>query len=121
MSAASDPKQVVMSCVNAINREDFKAARQFVDDDLSFVGVLGSRQGAEVYFKDMERMRLKYDVKKVFTDGDDVCLFYNLIISGANVLVSAWYHVANGRIRSLQVVFDPRPILEAQTTSAKSS
>lgn len=119
--SAADPKQVVMSCVNAINREDFGAARQFVADDLSFVGVLGTRQGGDVYFKDMERMRLKYDVKKVFADGDDVCLFYNLAIAGANVLVSAWYHVADGKIRSLQVVFDPRPILEAQSKSARSS
>lgn len=42
-----DPKEVVMSCVGAINKEDFKKARQYVAEDLSFVGVLGSRQGAE--------------------------------------------------------------------------
>jgi hypothetical protein len=105
-------REVVLSCVKAINEEDFKLAKQFVSDDLSFIGVLGSRQGADAYFSDMERMRLKYDVKKVFADGEDVCLFYDLAISGTTIFVSAWYRVEDGKIRSLKVVFDPRPILE---------
>jgi hypothetical protein len=38
---------------------------------MSFVGVLGSRHGAESYFIDMEGMHLKYDIRKVFGDGND--------------------------------------------------
>jgi uncharacterized protein (DUF2147 family) len=55
----------------------------------------------------MERMRLKYDVKRVFVDGNDVCLFYDLKMSGTTILVSAWYQVQDGKIHSLKVVFDP--------------
>ena len=121
MNGQSDAKQVVMSCVNAINREDFKTARQYASDDMSFVGVLGSRQGAEAYFKDMERMRLKYDVKKVFADANDVCLFYDLAIAGVTIFGCGWYQVADGKIQSLKVIFDPRPILEAQSRSAKTA
>jgi SnoaL-like domain len=106
-----DAKEVVMSCVDAINKEDFKKARQYVAEDMSFVGVLGSRQGADSYFHDMERMRLKYDVKKVFVDGNDVCLFYDLTMSEKTILVCAWYEVQGGKIRSLKVAFDPRPLL----------
>jgi hypothetical protein len=82
---------------------------------------LGSRNVADAYFKDMERMRLKYDAKKVFADGNDVCLFYDLAISGLTIFGCAWYQVANGKIRSLRVVFDPRPILEAQTKLKQSA
>jgi len=74
--------------------------------------VLGSRNGAEAYFQDMERMRIKYSVKKVFADEQDVCLFYDFTLSGKTVFGSAWYHVDAGKIRSLRVVFDPRPLLE---------
>ena len=56
MSEQIDAKEIVMSCLRAINREDFKTARQFVADDMWFVGVMGSRQGGDIYFKDMERM-----------------------------------------------------------------
>jgi hypothetical protein len=121
MNSPNDAKQVVMSCVKAINEEDFKKARQYVSDDISFVGAMGSRQGADVYFKDMERMRLKYNVKKVFTDANDVCLFYDLTISGTTIFGCAWYQVADGKIRSLKVVFDPRPILEARSRQEKSA
>jgi hypothetical protein len=114
MSSEKSAREVVLACVEAINQEKFALARQYVSDDLSFVGVLGSRQGADAYFNDMERMRLKYDVKKVFADGQDVCLFYDLAMSGTTLFVCAWYQVEDGKIRSLKVIFDPRPLLESK-------
>ena len=47
MSEQIDAKEIVMSCLRAINREDFKTARQFVADDLSFVGVDGLASGRQ--------------------------------------------------------------------------
>jgi predicted ester cyclase len=121
MAHPGDPKELVLACVDAINKEDFKTARQFVSNDLSFAGVMGSRQGADAYFADMEHMRLKYEVKKIFADGNDVCLFYDLKMSGTNIFVCAWYQVSGGKIQSLRVVFDPRPVLEAQSKLKKSA
>jgi hypothetical protein len=109
----SDAKEVVLSLVTALNEENFEAARESADDSMSFVGVLGSREGAEAYFSDMKQMRLKYEIKKVFADDRDVCLFYDLKISGQTIFGCGWYHVENGKIVSLKVIFDPRPLLEA--------
>lgn len=106
-------KEVVLAFLAALNRSDFQAARKCVADDLKFVGVLGSREGADVYFRDMERMRLKYDAQKAFVEGNDVCLFYDITMSGVTVFCAGWYQLANGKIRSIRVVFDPRPVLEA--------
>jgi hypothetical protein len=41
MRSESGNEQIVMSCVDAINKGDFKTARRYVSDDLSFLGVLG--------------------------------------------------------------------------------
>jgi hypothetical protein len=41
MNSQNDAKQLVMSCVNAINQEDFKKARQYVSDGISFRGSYG--------------------------------------------------------------------------------
>jgi ketosteroid isomerase-like protein len=112
-SPANSAKDVALSFVAAINEEDFAAARSLADDDLSFVGVLGSRQGADAYFNDMTKMRLKYDVKKAFADGDDVCLLYDLTISDLTIFGCGWYRVEGGKVKSLQVIFDPRRLLEA--------
>jgi predicted ester cyclase len=103
---------VVLAYVEALNREDFRSARDYVRGDLAFDGVLGSRRGSNDYFADMERMRLKYDVKKIFVEGDDVCLLMDVTLEGISVFTCAWYQVADGKIRSLRVVFDPRPLLK---------
>ncbi len=118
---ATGAGEIVMACINALNREDFKAARKYTTDNFSFVGVLGSRNGAEAYFNDMEKMKLKYDVKKVFVNGDDVCLLYDLTMSGITIFGCGWYHVDGDKINSLRVVFDPRPILELSDKSNKTN
>ena len=36
------------------------------------------------------------------------------MLSGVKLFASGWYHVEDGKIRSLKVVFDPRPVLAAR-------
>ena len=50
-------------------------------------------------------------MKKVFVDGDDVCLLYNLNTSDPPLssFTCEWYHVQGGKIASIKVVFDARP------------
>ena len=115
VDTANAAREVVLSCIKAINEEDFREARHYVSEGMKFDGVLGSRFGAEAYFHDMERMRLKYDIQKVFSENDDVCVLYNLHISGKTIYGCGLYEVRHGRITSLKVVFDPRPLLEERT------
>lgn len=105
-------KETVLLFIKALNEEDFNIAEKYVTTDLTFIGVLGSRHGAEAYFKDMRQMKLKYEIKKAFADGDDVCLLYDILIQGKTIFASGWYRLVNNRINSFQVVFDPRPLLE---------
>ena len=107
-----DTKQTVLSFLEALNKDDFQTARKYVTEDLKFIGVLGTREGADSYFKDMERLRLKYNIKKIFADGDDVSVFYEINMSGTAVFSAGWYHLEQGKIKWFQVVFDPRPVLQ---------
>ncbi len=111
MAATSTPRQTVLAFLKAMNTEDYETARKYTETKLSFVGVLGAREGADAYFKDMEKMKLKYDVQQVFVDGSDVCIIYNITMAGAKVLSCGLYHVNVGKITSIRVIFDPRPIL----------
>lgn len=117
--AEKSAKEIVLLFVQALNNKDYDAARQYADEDITFEGVLGSRTGAESYFGDMEKMQLTYDIQKAFEDGDDVCLLYDLHISGITLFGCGWYVVQEGKIRSLRVVFDPRPVLEQQQTAQR--
>ena len=57
-------KDTVLAFLKAVTSQEFDTAREYVTDDLKFIGVMGTRDGADVYFKGMERMKFKYDIKK---------------------------------------------------------
>ncbi len=114
LTPVTSAKQVVVKFINALNNEDFEGAKAYTDDDMKFDGVLGSRNGSEAYFADMQKMKFKYDVKKVFADGNDVCLLYDINMGNATIFTCGWYKLKDGKICSLKVVFDPRPVLEKQ-------
>lgn len=106
--------ELVLDFIQAMNAEDFDAARGFTSSDLKFIGVMGSRNGADAYFNDMKHMKFKYDIKKALADDDDVCLFYDINMGDVTVFSCGWYHVKSGKIDTIRVLFDPRPVLEAQ-------
>ncbi|OCX54062.1 hypothetical protein BEL04_07250 [Mucilaginibacter sp. PPCGB 2223] len=116
MTAQTNPesaaKVAVLSFIEALNKEDFKAARRFMADDMKFEGVMGSRDGADNYMADMQKMKFKYDIKRSFADGDDVCLFYDINMGGATLFCCGWYKVTAEKIAWFKVVFDPRPLLK---------
>jgi len=109
--------ELVLDFIQAVNAEAFDAAREYTSNDLKFIGVMGSRNGADAYFNDMKRMKFKYDIKKVLADDDDVCLFYDINMGNVTVFSCGWYHIRNGRIDTIRVLFDPRPVIEAQQKS----
>lgn len=110
MTEAGD---MVLSFIRALNSEDFKAAREYVNDDLKFIGVMGSRDSANVYLSDMAKMKFKYDIKKVFADDGDVCVFYDIDMGNVTAFTCGWYHLVNGKIATIRVLFDPRPVIDA--------
>jgi hypothetical protein len=113
----SDAGQVVLSFIKALNAEDFVSAKNYVKENLSFEGVMGSRHGAAAYFKDMEHMKFKYEVRKIFVNGDDVAVFYDINMgAGKNIFSAGWYHLEEGKIVNFKVIFDPRPLLETKSS-----
>jgi len=111
-SIASNAKEVVLTFINALNVEDFETARNCLSEDMVFDGVLGHRNGADTYIGDMKKMKFKYKIKKTFEDDNDVCLLYDIDMGGKNTIFTCgWYQLEYNKIKSLKVVFDPRPVL----------
>lgn len=111
-------KEIVLEFLEALNRKEFKSARNYVSDKVTYMAPLNSFNGAEPYFKYVEHLNLpKLDIKKVFTEGsNDVCVLWEVNYSSppAPIFVSAWYQVHDGKISSMKLVFDPRPLLQQQ-------
>ena len=114
MTTTANAKYTVMSFLKCLNEEDFEAARKYANDDMHFDGVMGSRNNAEAYFEDMKKMKFKYHLLKTFADGDDVCILYDIDMSGITIFTCGWYKVEHHKITHIKVVFDPRPLLHQQ-------
>lgn len=97
--------------IQYLNEENFDMAERCLDPNFKFIGVLGKREGASVYITDMKQMKFKYEILKTFTAGEDTCLWYSIDMGEKTVEASGWYHIKDGKIHSLKVLFDPRPLL----------
>ena len=109
--STNEPKEVVLGLGKALNDESFQIARRYVSDDMKYVGPFGSRDGAEAYLQEIERFRLKFDIQKIFADDENVCVLYDITVSGITLFACGWFQVNSGRVSSLRVTFDPRPLL----------
>jgi limonene-1,2-epoxide hydrolase len=106
----NEPREVVLSYIRALDGQDYDNARRHLNDEVRVKGPAGEMFSKPKEFIDMLRSyHGKYDLKKVFTDGNDVCLLYDLKTPQATVFMCSWYQVNDGRIMSIQTVFDPRP------------
>ena len=100
--AAKSAKQTVLAFIKGLNDKDFEAAREYVADDMKFIGVLGSSNNADAYFDDVKHMKFKYNVKEAFEEGDDVCMFYDVDMGGKTIFCCGWYVVKDGKINSMK-------------------
>lgn len=109
----SKTKDLVVNFVNALTNNDLQKARNCVSDDFTYTSPLGSYDRPEPYFKRMEQTPLKFDIKKVFVDGNEVCVIVDVIAGPMALFSCGWYVVENQKIRSLKLAYDPRSIIEA--------
>ena len=109
MSESSGSLAVVMSYIEALDQQRYEDALTLLDDRVRIRGPAGETFGKPLDFIDMLRKyRGRYEIKKSFADGADVCLLYDLMTTGPTVYMSSWYQVHGGKVVSIQTVFDPR-------------
>jgi hypothetical protein len=117
MNPIQDAREIVMSYIKALDSQDFESARKWLSDNVLVKGPAGEDfRSPDEFISMMQRQQGKYEIKKVFVDRDDVCVLYNFNARTVTTLFSSWYQVKNGKIVSIQTVFDPRPFAAAQET-----
>jgi len=110
MNSNKGSRDVVMSYINALGNQDYDSARKLLADNVLVKGPAGEAfRSPDEFIGMMQKQQGKYDIKKVFVDGDDVCVLYDFITEIMKVFFSSWYKVKDEKIISIQTVFDPRP------------
>ncbi|WP_034258751.1 nuclear transport factor 2 family protein [Aequorivita capsosiphonis] len=113
MNASEESKEKVLFFLDALNNEDYEAAKECLIPDFKFKGPLGKTQGAEEYLKQMRKIKFKYSIVKIFAHDDEVSVIYDIEMGCKDEITTCGlYLFKNGKIRSLKVFYDPRPVLQ---------
>ena len=80
----------------------------------TFQGPLDTFNKADDYLEALKKLASiiqRIDLKKVFVDGDDVCVLYDMVTNtpAGTAFIAEWYQVKGGKITALRAVFDARP------------
>jgi len=110
----SNARDVVDRYFTALKKKDFATMQTLVHDDVSFVGPLGTTQGADEYIgalKKVTESMTRVERKALFAEGEDVCQIYDLTLAvpAATLPVAQWLKVREGRIAMVRLYFDARP------------
>ncbi len=110
----ANASKIVGDYQQAIGSGDFTTARRLLHDNLSFHGPIDTFDSPEPYLDSLKKLHhivQRVDVKKVFADGDDVCVLYDMVTNtpAGTAFIAEWFHVKGEKIAAIRVVFDARP------------
>ena len=114
MSFTNSPSvETYKAYAEALNALDIDRTRTYLHDDLTYQGPVGESLGAEAYLNQVSAVGLHQEARKIFVDGDDVCILADLSIAsvpGVRLFGCGWFQVKEGQIVSIRTIFDPRPL-----------
>ena len=106
--------QVVQRFQQALGKGDFAGARKSLHDRFAFEGPFEAFDKPEPYLESLKKLHHiveRIDMKRMFVDGDDVCLLYDMVTKSAagTAFIAEWHTVKGDKIAAIRVVFDARP------------
>ena len=110
----TDRKTLTLAYLDAVATQDYGRLEQLLAPDARFRGPAMARStAAELIdaFKRLSAIHLRNDVKRVFVDGDDVCVIYDFVTdttAGALPTVE-WIRFDGDRIRAIDLYYDRLP------------
>jgi len=107
----NDPKAVALAYIEGCSKKDFDGVAELLAPDIRFEGPGNAVTGATPYLAVLRRIGsvwVRSDVRKVFVDGSDVCVIYDLVTdtSAGAVPIVEWLRVDGGRIAAVHLFFD---------------
>jgi ketosteroid isomerase-like protein len=113
---ADTPADVAATYLQAWRAGDFDTLRTVLADDATFDGPFGQARNADdcvIGLRGLSTVLTDIVVRKTVVDGDDVMTWLDLHTADTEPLPTVnWRHVDNGKITSVRVTFDPRPLTE---------
>jgi ketosteroid isomerase-like protein len=109
-----DLKALALDYLDAVGRKELGRLDAVLAPDLEFRGPSMTRRTARDFVAALERLgaiHVRNDVRRVFVDGDDVCVIYDFVTdtpAGALPTIE-WLHFRDGRIGAIDLYYDRVP------------
>ena len=122
----ANTREIVEQYFTALYAGDATAARHYLADDLSFRGPAASFSNADQYLRATEhavRAARGVEQQKLFVDGPDACIFYELHLDRpvGSVPIAEWYHLEGDRIASIRTILDTAPFAATTATATETA
>ncbi len=122
----TDRKTSTLEYLRAVASQDYAKVEQLLAPDLRFRGPAMNRSSAADFIGALKRLsaiHVRNDVKRVFVDGDEVCVIYDFVTSTSAGALSTieWLHFEGGRITAIDLYYDRLPWQAVLQTIAERS
>jgi len=110
----TDKKTLALAYINAVGTQQCSKLEGMLAPDLVFRGPARTLTSAEEYVAALKRLgaiHVRNEVKRVFVDGDEVCIIYDFVTdtpAGAVPTVE-WLRFDGDRIQTIDLYYDRLP------------
>ena len=109
-------EKVALAYLDAVAKKDLERCESLLAADVRFVGPAMSMTGARellAAFRHIGAVHVRSDIKRVFSDGDEVCVIYDFVTDTAGPLPTVeWLRIEGGKVRSINLYYDQVPWLK---------
>jgi ketosteroid isomerase-like protein len=113
-----NPEAIALAYLNAVSTKELDQLDAIVSPDVHFVGPARTMNGRDSLIAALRRIsaiHVRNDIKRVFIDGNEVCVIYDLVTDTIGALPTIeWLKIADGRIQSIRLYYDQLPWQRAQ-------
>jgi ketosteroid isomerase-like protein len=104
---------IALAYLDAVGKKDLARVEALVAPDVRFAGPASTYQGAAellAAFRRIGAIHVRNDVKRVFSDGNEVCVIYDFVTDTVGALPTIeWLRIEDGRIQSVHLYYDQVP------------
>jgi hypothetical protein len=121
---STDRRALALAYLDAVGKQQYERVEALLAADLKFKGPAMTRTSARDFLAALKRLaviHLRNDVKRVFVDGDDVCVIYDFVTdTAAGALPTIeWLGFEGSQIRAINLYYDRQPWQTVMATIAE--
>jgi predicted ester cyclase len=120
---SNTPEAVVLAYLDAVAKKELDRVASLVHPEIKFTGPARTFTGVRellAAFRNIGAIHVRNDIKRVFSDGNEVCVIYDFVTDTAGpVPTIEWVRIEDGRIRSVNLYYDQVPWLKLREEMAR--